>query len=111
MANRIQEWRNKRGMSQIALAEAAGTTAPQINKLENGERKLTQEWLERLAPPLEVLPSDLLPENFSRPYLSPAEQRILDMYRSLDDTEQVRWFKAFRAYSDPIAPGDVQLTG
>lgn len=110
MANRILEWRTKRGMSQTALADAAKTTAPQINKLENGERKLTQDWLERLAGPLGVLPAELLPEDFCRPYLSPVEMRILDLYRELDDVEQLRWFKTFRAYCEPLTPADLQLT-
>ena len=58
--NRIFELRDRLGMSQEALAEAANTTSSQISKLEKGERRLTVEWMYRLAPALNVAPSDLM---------------------------------------------------
>ena len=58
--HKILELRTKLGLSQAALAELAGTSQPQIRRLENGERKLTKEWAERLAPHLQVSPQDLL---------------------------------------------------
>lgn len=59
--NRIFELRDALGMSQEKLAEAANTTSSQIAKLEKGDRRLTVEWMYRLAGPLRVAPSDLLP--------------------------------------------------
>lgn len=59
--NRIREWRQKRGWSLQQLAEASDTTRAQIDKLERGERRLTVDWMIRLAKPLECLPADLLP--------------------------------------------------
>lgn len=59
--NRIREWRQKRGWSLQQLAEASGTTRAQIDKLERGERRLTVDWMVRLARPLECVPADLLP--------------------------------------------------
>lgn len=108
--NRIREWRERRSMSQTELAESVGTTPAQINKLENGDRKLSPEWLWRLGKALDCLPAELLPHTFYRPHLSDAEQRLIDLYRSLDDTEQVRWQKAFAAYCAPISPTDTALT-
>lgn len=58
--HKILELRTKLGLSQAALAELAGTSQPQIRRLENGERKLTKEWAERLAPHLHVSPQELL---------------------------------------------------
>lgn len=110
MSNRIAEWRTKRGWKQSELADAVGTSPSQINKLESGDRKLTQKWLDRLAVALDCLPAELLPEASYRPYLSSAEERILNLYRSLDDVEQLRWMKAFAAYCSPIEPKDIQLT-
>jgi phage repressor protein C with HTH and peptisase S24 domain len=48
-----------------ALADRAGTSAPQINKLEKGERRLTVDWMVRLGKALGVDPTDLLPPNIS----------------------------------------------
>lgn len=60
-SNRIREWRQKRGWSLQQLAEVSDTTRAQIDKLERGERRLTVDWMVRLAKPLECLPADLLP--------------------------------------------------
>ena len=59
-ANRIREHRQARGMTLQQLAEASGTTKSQIDKLEKGERRLTVDWLLRLAKPLGCDPRDLL---------------------------------------------------
>lgn len=56
----LKERREGLGFSQAALADLAGTTAPQIHRLENGQRKLTREWAERLAPHLKTTPEELL---------------------------------------------------
>lgn len=56
----IKDRRKELGMSQARLAELAGTSQPQIRRLENGERTLTKKWAERLAPHLQVAPQDLL---------------------------------------------------
>jgi len=66
----IKELREKLGMSQASLAEAVGTSQPQIKRLETGDRKLTKEWAERLCGPLHVTAEILL---FGWPDESPAE--------------------------------------
>jgi len=58
--NRIAEKRNARGMTQLELADAVGAHWITISKLERGRIKLTTDWLEKLAKPLGVVPSDLL---------------------------------------------------
>jgi repressor LexA len=60
MANRIRELREKAGWSRRALAEMAGTTPNQLVKLENGDRRLSDHWADRLAGPLGVQPYELL---------------------------------------------------
>lgn len=50
--SRLRDLRVKEGLSQQALADLAGTSQPQIKRLEDGTRKLTKEWAERLAPAL-----------------------------------------------------------
>jgi phage repressor protein C with HTH and peptisase S24 domain len=44
-----------------ALADLVGTTRQQIHKLESGDRRLSIDWLLKLAPALGVEPKDLLP--------------------------------------------------
>ncbi|MCH4542745.1 helix-turn-helix domain-containing protein [Ochrobactrum sp. A-1] len=58
--NEIRRLREKKQLSQAQLAEMAGTSQPQIKRLEDGARKLTKEWAERLAPHLETTAEGLL---------------------------------------------------
>jgi transcriptional regulator with XRE-family HTH domain len=60
MKNRIKELREKLDLSQDDLAQATGTSAQQIGRLEMGKRKLTTDWMQRLAPALNAKPSDLM---------------------------------------------------
>ena len=60
MTNRIQALRKQKGLSQQALAKRIGTSGQQVGNLEAGRRKLTQDWMERLAAGLECGPVDLL---------------------------------------------------
>ena len=54
MSNRLRELRIKAGLSQDELARRMGTTRSQIVKLERGERRLTDKWIERAAQALGV---------------------------------------------------------
>jgi phage repressor protein C with HTH and peptisase S24 domain len=65
MKNRIREFRERAGLSMQALADRAGTSAPQINKLEKGERRLTVDWMVRLGRALAIDPKELLPPEIS----------------------------------------------
>lgn len=62
--NNIKQLRLAAGLTMEKLAELAETSAPQIRRLESGERKLTQEWMETLAKALNVKPIDLLPSEW-----------------------------------------------
>lgn len=64
LRNRIKEYRLSRQWSLEKLGERAGTTRQQIYKLENGELRLSQEWMERIAKAFggDVRPADLLPD-------------------------------------------------
>lgn len=67
MENRLRHWRGLRGLTLEQLAAATGTSHQQIQRLERGERRLTLDWMVRLAGPLGVEPRDLLPEALSLP--------------------------------------------
>jgi phage repressor protein C with HTH and peptisase S24 domain len=58
--NNLRHLRDLSGLSQLELADLAETSQPQIARLEDGSRKLTKQWAERLAPHLGVNAVDLL---------------------------------------------------
>jgi transcriptional regulator with XRE-family HTH domain len=60
MNNRLRALREKAGMTRQDLADRIGTSLSQIVKLERGERRLTQDWMERAATALGVHAADLL---------------------------------------------------
>lgn len=60
MRNRIAELRQARDWSQEHLAKLVGTTNQQIGRLESGARRLTVDWMERVAQAFGVNPADLL---------------------------------------------------
>jgi phage repressor protein C with HTH and peptisase S24 domain len=63
----LRRLRERAGLSMQALAERIGTSAPQINKLEKGERRLTLDWMTRLADGLGVQLTELLPARDAAP--------------------------------------------
>lgn len=58
--NRIKEIREALGMTQAELARRVGAVQSQIGFLERGERRLTVEWMGRIAAALGVAPQDLM---------------------------------------------------
>ncbi|HVV27969.1 MAG TPA: helix-turn-helix transcriptional regulator [Rhizomicrobium sp.] len=83
MQNRIGILRREKGWSLTDLARAAGTTKAQIQKLERGERRLSLDWMRRLAAALEVKMSDLLPSDAVACQHGPEEQKILEIVSQL----------------------------
>lgn len=65
--NRVREWRHRKGLSIEALARRSRTTASQISKLERGDRRLTVDWMTRLAEALGCRREDLLPSETEAP--------------------------------------------
>jgi transcriptional regulator with XRE-family HTH domain len=58
--NRIKELREAQDISALQLAEMLGTTQSTIWRLETGERKLSEDWMRRIAKALGVRPTELL---------------------------------------------------
>jgi repressor LexA len=58
--NRIRALRADRGWSLQTLADKAGTTRSQIQKLETSQRRLDFDWIERLAKAFEITEGDLI---------------------------------------------------
>ncbi|WP_412057956.1 helix-turn-helix domain-containing protein [Bartonella sp. DGB2] len=74
----LRHFREKAGLTLAELAKRAGTSQPQIFRLERGQRKLTKEWAIRLAPHLEVTPQQLLFPNSSSGSLDDQIKELLD---------------------------------
>lgn len=58
--NRIREFRLKKGISQQVLADAINTSRSQIVALERGTRRLSDYWLNKIGPILDVSASELI---------------------------------------------------
>ncbi len=56
-------WRAKRGLTQVALAKAAGTTQPHIADLESGKHGGSLEIMGRIAKALRIKVDDLIVES------------------------------------------------
>ncbi|MEW6643624.1 MAG: helix-turn-helix transcriptional regulator [Pseudomonadota bacterium] len=52
--SRVRVWREHRGMTVKALAEAAGVTQPYLSQIETGKREGTIETFKKLAAALRV---------------------------------------------------------
>jgi transcriptional regulator with XRE-family HTH domain len=89
MQNRIGILRVEKGLSLTDLARLAGTTKAQIQKLERGDRRLSLQWMSRLARALDVKMSDLLPEDTVACQHGAEEREILDIVAQLPIEDRV----------------------
>lgn len=60
MANNLKTLRKKRGWSQEEAAKALGTTVAQYGKLERGERRLSDVWIEKAATAFDINPGEVV---------------------------------------------------
>lgn len=58
---KVREIRTNRGMSQEALADAAGLHRTHISLIERGQRSVRIETVKQLAAALRVQPAKLMP--------------------------------------------------
>jgi DNA-binding XRE family transcriptional regulator len=66
-ASPIRAWREHRGLTQRALAEAAGIAAPYLSQLEAGRRRGTAAVLRKLAGVLGAEVDDLIEDDGRSP--------------------------------------------
>ena len=86
MKNRTRRLRAKKELSLADVAAAVGTSRSQIQKLESGQRRLTIEWMQRIAVALGVELADLLPRG--RRSTGPAERELLVIFARLPRSKQ-----------------------
>ena len=56
----VREWREKRGLTQDALASRLETDKSVISQLENGKRRMNDGWIAVFSFAFGIEPSDLL---------------------------------------------------
>jgi transcriptional regulator with XRE-family HTH domain len=65
--NAISRYRKAARLTQAELAVACGTTRNMVHKLESGDRRLNNDWMEKIggalhiAPWMLIAPEDVLP--------------------------------------------------
>lgn len=107
-ANRVRFMREDRGLTQEELAERVGSDKGTISRIESGRRRLTQDWMNRIARVLECAPWELLPLPEQPEVLAPDEKAVLELYRGLSERERAQ----FRAVANALAqPGAVEGDG
>lgn len=80
--NRIRELREAAGLTLEAVAGHAGTTNQQISLLESGQRRLTVDWMIKIAAVLGCHPWRLVSAD-DGVVTSPEEERLLHVFREL----------------------------
>lgn len=95
----ISEWRDRRGLSQDALAERVGTTKASISRWETGKRDITGESLAAIADALGLQPVQL--------FRHPDEQSLDDL---LDGTHPSLRRKALAVLQTLLAEDSGQLS-
>ncbi|WP_163000318.1 XRE family transcriptional regulator [Sphingobium yanoikuyae] len=89
--NNISQIRKAKGLSQTDLAEAIGTTLNNMGKLERGDRRLHQDWIEKIANALSVEPHVLItPHHGSANNVGAIKQDRAELeHGSRDDPEEL----------------------
>jgi transcriptional regulator with XRE-family HTH domain len=94
--------REARGLSLDALATEAGTTNQQVSLLETGKRRLTVDWLLRLAEPLKCHPWELVASDLPGPPLA-EEVRLITRFQALSRGQRSALLRLMDAIVEPAA--------
>jgi transcriptional regulator with XRE-family HTH domain len=104
MASRLQKLRKGRGLSLAKAAGLADTSPQQIERLEKGQRRLTEDWARRLARAYGVAPQDVLAsaDSVSVPVaILVASAFAPERPEEFDLPEPHRWVQAPAGLDDP----------
>lgn len=100
--NRIEELRKERGWSMYDLARRVGTSAPQISKLEKEQRRLTKQWIDRIARAFGVHPGELIaPLSDDAKTLNDREKAVVELSRRMPPDQLDLWFQVGRSFVEP----------
>lgn len=94
--------REARGISLEALATEAGTTNQQVSLLETGKRRLTVDWLLRLAGPLKCHPWELVTSELPHPPVA-EEIRLVTRFQALSRNQRSAVLRLMDVMVEPAA--------
>lgn len=94
--SQLKRLREKSGLTQKELGIRAGTSQPQIKRLEDGDRTLTKEWAERLAPHLNTTAEALL-----FPKGDDLDSDIIAIVSRLDERQKAQALSYLRFLTSP----------
>lgn len=93
-------------LQQLAARVEPPASYQQIARLERDERRLTWDWLKKIARALDCTPMDLIEDGWER--LSPAEQKLVAAFRDLPEAKRSMALSEF-ATSIPGSAGDYRF--
>ena len=105
--NRIRELREAQGMTQERLAELCDTSQPQIQRLEDGSRRLTEGWMRKIATALDVRPAELLETATIAEFEDEVEVFLPDALGDLAAPLKARNLAYFRVKTDALTLADM----
>ncbi len=121
MENRIREIRAQRGFTVQQLAERLGCSYQQVTRLERGQRRLSQEWMERIATALSCRPAALIekepPEGLEETLIpfhaEPEHTRAHPSIVKVEDTFYLRGETPFseKLYALEVRDNSLNLSG
>ena len=109
--NRIRELREAAGLSVKELAEQTDTSQQQIRRLESSLRRLTMDWMRRIAEALQCDPAELIANTISAATEDDVEPAQLDM-RGLAHAIATKGLTVYRVTGKSVSeaavhPGDI----
>lgn len=105
----LRKIRLAKGLKLREVAERAETSIQQVQRLENGERKLTTEWIEKLSKALDCEPSDIVPSLATQHDRENLE--ILDIIKRLPRDERGALLAYLRSRYPTISSDKDELSG
>jgi len=95
----IKEWRKHRGLTQEQLAERIGIARSYLTKIERGDRRYDQPFLEAAGDALRCEPADLIMRDPT------AAESIWSIWEQLSPTERTQAVAVIRAIRGASATG------
>ena len=87
----IKQWRKHRGLTQEQLAERIGIARSYLTKIERGDRRYDQPFLEHAADALRCEPADLIVRDPT------AEEGLWSIWEQLTPTERMQAVAVIKA--------------
>lgn len=97
IGQRIRALRTERRLTQKELARRAEIAAPNLNRIEKGQKGLSMESLERLAGALGVQPAELLRDPTEEPDVGALVEALLARLPADPEARELRIRRALLA--------------